>query len=72
MTATWGVRDATRHVRGSWGATRVFEKGSPAPFVVVVRWERRGRGPKDAAGGRILYVWFLGMTFPVGGGTWLA
>ncbi len=68
LTATWGVRDVARHV----GGTRVFEKRSPAPFVVVVRWERRGRSPKDAAGGEVLYVWFLGVTFPLRGNTWVA
>jgi len=68
LTATWGVRDVTRHI----GGARVFEKRSPAPFVVVIRWERKGHGRLHARGGRFSYVWFLGMTFHVGGGTWLA
>jgi len=72
LTATWGVHDVTRYVERTSGSTRGFEQRSPAPFVVAVQWERRGRGPRDAAGGRVLYVWFLGMTFPVGGSTWQA
>ena len=68
LTATWGVRDVTRHV----GGTTVFERCSPAPFVVVVRWERKGSGRLDARGGRVLYVWFLGMALPVRWNTWVA
>ena len=72
LTATWGVRDATRHVERTLGSTRGFEQRSPAPFVVVAQWQRRGRGPRDGAGGKVLYVWFLGMAFPVCGSTWRA